>query len=432
MQTADVVIAGAGIAGIATAWQLVERFDITNIIVVDPRPPLTLTSNRTGANYRDWWPVRPMVELARRSIELMRELLHAGAPFVMNRRGYLYVSTKQDSEERIQELVRPYLSAGATPIRIHRHGAQGYEAGTRDGLGGPDGADVLFDREFIRRTWPHLPPAITGVIHARNAGTLETVGLGRHLLDTALRRGIRLVTGEVTRVDITDGRVRTVGIRNGNEMVEVSTRHFVNAAGPFAGRLAELVGVELPLINVLQQKVAVADPLGVVPPAAPFTISLDPAGSLPAGLHIKSDILAGKAVVKLGCAFNHDPEEPAWDPAGTAEFPGLVLRAAAQLLPGLQPYLAQSTAPAAHEAGYYTRTPDDLPLIGPLGHDGAWVVGGLAGYGAMVACAAGEIAASWIAGAAKPVGAAHFDPIRFRDLDYLSGASMRETSTGAL
>jgi len=36
--------AGAGIAGIATTWQLMEQ-GVTSVVLVDPRPPLTVTSN---------------------------------------------------------------------------------------------------------------------------------------------------------------------------------------------------------------------------------------------------------------------------------------------------------------------------------------------------------------------------------------------------
>ena len=60
---ADVVIAGAGIAGIATAWALAERGAGGRVALVDPRPPLSLTSDRPEANYRTWWPDPAMVAL---------------------------------------------------------------------------------------------------------------------------------------------------------------------------------------------------------------------------------------------------------------------------------------------------------------------------------------------------------------------------------
>src|SRR5262245_46888660 len=96
MSTTDVVIVGAGIAGVATAFELTRR-GVTEIILVDPLPPLSLTSDKSGANYRDWWPDPRMVALVRRSLEIMRSLHRSGAQFLMNRRGYLYVTATQSS-----------------------------------------------------------------------------------------------------------------------------------------------------------------------------------------------------------------------------------------------------------------------------------------------------------------------------------------------
>ncbi|MBI4503213.1 MAG: FAD-binding oxidoreductase [Gemmatimonadetes bacterium] len=432
MKRADVVIAGAGIAGIAIAHRLAEHHGITDIVLVDPRPPLTFTSDKTGANYRDWWPVRPLVELTRRSIQLMSEMLDSGAAFTVNRRGYLYVSTRREFRDTLPGLLAPYAQAGAGPLRMHEpSGTTNYEPASPTGRAGAEGADVL-DPEIIRRTFPHFSPSVTGAIHARNAGTLDTVALGQYLLAAAMRHGVRLVRGEVTRIDVTGSRIRKIGIVAEDGSSEIATRHFVNAAGPFAGRVARLMNVTLPVINVRQQKVAIPDPLGAVPPDAPFTISLDPQGSLPAGLHIKPGTSGGRAVIKLGCAFNKEPEEPDWEPRVTTEFPGLVLRAAAELIPALESHLDRPPAPVAHEAGYYTRTPDELPLIGPLGVDGAYIVGGLAGFGAMVACAAAEIAASWIAGTARPAWTKSFEPGRFTAPGHGQAIVTEERLSGAL
>jgi glycine/D-amino acid oxidase-like deaminating enzyme len=413
---ADVVVAGAGIAGIATTWQLMEQ-GVTSVVLVDPRPPLTVTSNKTGANYRDWWPSAPMVALTRRSIELMRTLVKSGAPFTMNRRGYLYLSTRPDFAGSAERLLEPYRRVDLGPMRLHRHSrAADYQLPARNGLAGPDGADLLLHPDFIRQIFPHFSSDVTGAIHARNAGTIDTVALGEYLLDLARRRGALLVSGEVSGIEMDGGRVSAVSITQGRQHDRIATRHFVNAAGPFVSHVAARMQVPLPVTNVLQQKVAFADPQGAIPPESPFTICLDPSGSLPAGLHLKPDSLDGRPVIKLGCAFNQDPEEPRWDPAGSSDFAARVLGAAAELVPGMGKYAGQ--APVAHDAGYYTRTPDDLPLIGPLGPDGGFVVGGFAGYGAMVACAAGEIAASWITGREPPPWATLFTPDRFARSGY--------------
>ena len=43
--TADVVICGAGIAGVTAAYHLAVKQGVKNVILVDERPPLTLTSD---------------------------------------------------------------------------------------------------------------------------------------------------------------------------------------------------------------------------------------------------------------------------------------------------------------------------------------------------------------------------------------------------
>ena len=56
------------------------------------------------------------------------------------------------------------------------------------------------------------------------------------------------------------------------------------------------------------------------------------------------------------------------------------------------------------DGGYYTRAPDNLPLIGPLPHApaGTFACHGLSGYGVMAANAAGELLAAHVDGAPLP------------------------------
>ena len=44
---ASVVVAGAGIAGISTAYHLAVVHGVPDVVVCDPRPPLTLTSDKS-------------------------------------------------------------------------------------------------------------------------------------------------------------------------------------------------------------------------------------------------------------------------------------------------------------------------------------------------------------------------------------------------
>ena len=98
---ADAVICGAGITGVAAAHFL-SKAGIENILLIDERPPLSLTSDRSTECYRNWWPDPEMLALVNRSIDLMETLAdESGNVFHMNRRGYLYVTA---DESKIADL----------------------------------------------------------------------------------------------------------------------------------------------------------------------------------------------------------------------------------------------------------------------------------------------------------------------------------------
>jgi len=72
---ANIVICGAGIAGLAAAYVLSSRgFD--GILLVDKGAPLSLTSDKSTEAYRNWWPGPDgaMLALMNRSIDLLESL----------------------------------------------------------------------------------------------------------------------------------------------------------------------------------------------------------------------------------------------------------------------------------------------------------------------------------------------------------------------
>ena len=54
--SADVVVCGAGIAGVAAAYHLAVEQRVGRVVIVDEREPLTLTSDKGTQGYRNWWP----------------------------------------------------------------------------------------------------------------------------------------------------------------------------------------------------------------------------------------------------------------------------------------------------------------------------------------------------------------------------------------
>src|SRR5262245_43384837 len=128
-QTAEVVICGAGIAGIAAAYHLAVRRGITDVVIVDERPPLSLTSDKSAECYRNWWPGPgdSMVALMNRSIDLLEELAReSGNVFLLNRRGYLFATADPARVGVFTSAAEEAAALGSGPVRIHDHPGSEY------------------------------------------------------------------------------------------------------------------------------------------------------------------------------------------------------------------------------------------------------------------------------------------------------------------
>ena len=87
--TADIVICGAGIAGISAAYYLAVKRGVKDILIVDELPPMTLTSDKSAECYRNWWagPGNAMVGLMNHSIDLLETMAQeTGNIFNLSRR----------------------------------------------------------------------------------------------------------------------------------------------------------------------------------------------------------------------------------------------------------------------------------------------------------------------------------------------------------
>src|SRR5512147_1148085 len=118
-QTAEIVICGAGITGVAAAYFL-SKAGASNILLLDERPPLSLTSDRSSECYRNWWPDAEMLALMNCSIDLMEVLAdESGDVFRMNRRGYLYVTAHESKAADLETAAHATSNLGAGPMRVH-------------------------------------------------------------------------------------------------------------------------------------------------------------------------------------------------------------------------------------------------------------------------------------------------------------------------
>ena len=214
--SATVVICGAGIAGVATAYHLAVRRGVRGVVLVDERPPLTLTSDKSAECYRNWWPGPgdAMVAVMNRSIDLLEELAReSGNVFRMNRRGYLFATADPARVPQFHRAAAEAAALGSGPVRGHATAVSGYVPAAADGFDSPlTGADVITEPSLIRRHFPYLAPDTLAVLHARRCGWFSGQQLGMYLLERAREHGVELVLGRVETIDTTGGRVRGVHV----------------------------------------------------------------------------------------------------------------------------------------------------------------------------------------------------------------------------
>ncbi len=419
---ADIVICGAGIAGAAAAYHIAVRRGIRNVVIVDEREPLTLTSDKGTQAYRNWWPGPDdtMLRLVSRSIDLLEESsIESGHAFRMNRRGYLFATANPAKLAKLEETAGTVSSFGMGDVRRHSTIAT-YSAAPPEGFADqPTGADLLLG-DAARAAFPYLASDTIGALHVRRAGWLNAVALGSWLFSRAEAAGARFVRDRVTGVDTTGGRVREVRLASGDS---IATDRLVVAAGPGLPAFVRMLGVDLPVFSELHAKMTVRDPRRAVRRDAPFLIWADPvhldgeAEERPAGVHIRPIDLAHGDELYLIWTFETEPREFEWPPSFDPAYGDVVLRGAARMVPGLARYVAEN-ASGFIDGGFYCKSPENRPLIGPLPIEGAFVLGALSGMGVMSAHASGELVSLHVAGESPPDYAKWFLPARYDNAEY--------------
>ncbi len=441
-ERASAVVCGAGVAGLSAAWHLAVRSGLRDVVVVDERAPLSLTSDKSTECYRNWWPDAPMLGLMNRSIEILDELARrTGNAFALNRNGYLYVTGTAEGARALAAGAERLAALGASVLRVHEGPAERWQPPAWDQpQATADGADLFLDRERIRALFPWVTPDARAALHARRCGWLSAQQLGMLWLEEARAAGARLVEGRVAAVELEAGRVAAVEVAAGGQVRRLRCDLFVNAAGPFADDVARLVGVELPVFHELHRKVFFDDTLGAVPRHAPLVIWNDPVRvdwsdeeraalaeepataallrEIAAGVHFRPEGGVDSRSAILLWNYHCDPVERVYPlPEDSLHVP-VVVRGIARLLPAFAAYAESGPRPYV-DGGYYTKTRENRPLIGPVGPPGSFLIAALSGFGVMASAAAGELLAAHVTGAPLPAWAPAFRLERYEDAEYL-------------
>jgi len=243
----------------------------------------------------------------------------------------------------------------------------------------------------------------------------------------------------VESVETAGGRVRGVRVAGPGGVTSIATPRFVVAAGPFLKEVGRLVGVELPVFCERHAKVAFTDSLGAVPRHAPMMIWTDPVRlpwsaeerevlgespdirrlleELPPGVHGRPEGPADSPIVLGIWTYDVEPLEPDFPIEFDPAYAEIVIRGLSRMLPAMAGY-ADRLPRAFVDGGYYTKTEENRFLACPLPLEGAYVLGGLSGYGLMASNGAADLLADHIVGRPLPRYAKAFHLDRYRDPAY--------------
>lgn len=450
VEATDIVVIGAGSIGLAVAYYLVTRHGAKDVVLLDPGDPMAMTSAQSGENYRNWWPHPVMTAFTDHATDLLEEIARkSGNRINMTRRGYALVTRRETPDDLISELHRGYEDVAGDRIRFHKPGsAATYQPPlSADWEAAPDGVDVLMNSSLIHQHFPSLAPDAATILHIRRAGDISGQQLGQFMLEAIRDAGGRLLRQKVIAIEARSPFILTLEGKDGRSTMRAD--RVVNAAGPFFTEIAAMMGEELPVSCVFQQKIAFEDTEGAIPRTLPFTIDLDeqelcwteeerallaadPEAAtflrmMPGGVHRRPDGGDNGRWIKLGWAYNTTSSNPHDDAPIDPHFPDIVIRGASRLNPALKTYLGRLPRGAHHYGGYYAMTLENWPLIGPMRTPGAFMAGALSGFGTMAATASGVVCAAWIAEEERPSYASSLSLDRYNDHAMI--AELREAAS---
>lgn len=350
-KTAEAVIIGGGVMGASTAYHLALA-GVTDVVLLESEAMLGLgATGRCAGGVRYQFGTEINIRLSLASLPMIERLKEeTGIDPLYRPCGYLFVLTSEADVQAFRHNVALQQSLG-----VQTEWLEGDE---------------------VRRRLPSMrfEDALAGTFHPKD-GLADPNSVVQAYATAARARGVRILTEcPATGLEVAAGRIRAVETPNG----KVMCRHVVNAAGPWAGQVAALAGVGLP-IEAIRRQMVTTTALPDVPADFPFVV--DFAQSL--YFHREGDgILTG---------MSNPNQTPGFDQSIDPEWEIVALEAAAIRMPLLEHAGRQSGW-----AGLYEVTPDAHPIFGPTAVDGLWVVGGFSGHGFMHGPIAGKLMAEFV------------------------------------
>jgi sarcosine oxidase subunit beta len=350
LESFDVVIIGGGIVGSSIAYHLTQA-GCRSVVVLERE-----THQGKGSTGKSMGGVRAQfatpvnIRMSLYSIPFFRSFEEAvGHPSGYRSQGYLFVATSEGHLAYLRENHARQVSLGLNTAQLLSAAdvvTIAPELRSDDILGGSFcSTDGFVD--------PHS--VMTGFM-------ARAMDLGAHLMRETEVRGIEVDANGVCGVRTTRG--------------PIASRTVVNAAGAWAGLVAQLAGVDLP-IQPLRRMLVPTEPFEQVSHKSPMVVDMA------TGFHYRPE---GLGLLLAWC----DPEEtPGFKTHFDPAFIEKILTRGVSRLPCLE---YAEINPRRAWAGLYEVTPDHHPVLGPVdGLPGFFLANGFSGHGVMHSPATGKI-----------------------------------------
>ena len=349
--TADIVIVGGGVMGASAAYHLAKR-GMRDIVLLEKENFFgTGATGRCAGGVRYQFSTELNVRLSLESLPMIECFSEEIGQDVNYRPcGYLLIATNEKDAANFQRNVEMQ----------NRLGVQ----------------TELLSGDQVRARLPLMKfeDAIAATFNQKD-GLVDPNSVVAGYIRAAQKLGVKALTHtEVTGIDVRGDEVEAVETAQGR----IQTRLVLNAAGPWAGLIGEMAGVQIPIVPVRRQMFT-TNTLKEIPEDFPFVI--DFARSL--YFHREGDgLLIG---------MSNQNEKPGFDQSVDEEFELENFEAAMARLP-----LLERASRASHWAGLYEVTPDAHPIFGGSPVKGFSICAGFSGHGFMHGPVAGKLMSEYI------------------------------------
>lgn len=350
MESADVVIIGAGIVGSSIAYHLTAA-GCRNVLVIERESSTGKGSTgKSMGGVRAQFSMSISIQMSLYSIPFYAEFeQRLGLPCDYRPQGYLFCATNEKQLDYLRTNYALQVKMGLKNVR-------------------------LLTGEEIHAMFPQLrADDILGGSFCSTDGFVDPYSAMTGFMTWACDHGATLWKNtKVTAIKKNANGVASVETTRG----PISARKVVNCAGAWAADVAALAGIDLP-VQPLRRMLVPSEPFDEFPHSAPMIIDMSN------GFHFRPEARG------FLLAWN-DPEET---PGFKTDFdPGFIEKILTRAADRVPCFASLPVNPKRAWAGLYEMTPDHHPILGEAPDvPGFFLANGFSGHGVMHAPATGKI-----------------------------------------